>query len=39
MEEGTVRKQKLLLQPIVTERPFQIIKVDIIELPVTPQGN
>ena len=37
--EGTGRRQKPLLQPIVTERPFQIIGVDIMELPVTTQGN
>ena len=37
--EGTGRKQKPLLQPIVTERPFQIVGVDIMELPVTARGN
>ena len=37
--EGTGRKQKPLLQPIVTERLFQLIGVDIMELPVTAQGN
>ena len=37
--EGTGRRQKPLLQPIATERPFQIIGVDIMELPVTTQGN
>ena len=37
--EGTGRRQKPLLQPIVTERPFQIVGVDIMELPVTAQGN
>ena len=39
--EGTGRRQKPLLQSIVTERPFQIIRVDIMELPVTTytQGN
>ena len=37
--EGTGRRQKPLLQPIVTERPFQIVGVDIMELPVTNQGN
>ena len=37
--EGTGRRQKPLLQPIVTERPFQIIGVDIMELPITTQGN
>ena len=37
--EGMGRKQKPLLQPIVTERPFQIVGVDIMELPVTARGN
>ena len=37
--EGTGRKQKPLLQPIMTERPFQIFGVDIMELPVTAKGN
>ena len=37
--EGTGRRQKPLLQPIVTEHPFQIVGVDIMELPVTTQGN
>ena len=37
--EGTGWRQKPLLQPIVTERPFQIVGVDIMELPVTTQGN
>ena len=37
--EGTGRRQKPLLQPIVTEHPFQIVGVDIMELPVTNQGN
>ena len=37
--EGTGRRQKPLLQPIVSERPFQIVGVDIMELPVTTQGN
>ena len=37
--DGTGRRQKPLLQPIATERPFQIIGVDIMELPVTTQGN
>ena len=37
--EGTGRRQKPLLQPIATERPFQIIGVDIMELLVTTQGN
>ena len=37
--EGTGRRKKPLLQPIATEQPFQIIGVDIMELPVTTQGN
>ena len=37
--EGTGRKQKPLLQPIITERPFQIVGVDVMELPVTTPGN
>ncbi|XP_065908993.1 uncharacterized protein [Dysidea avara] len=37
--EGTGRRQKPLLQPIATERPFQILGVDIMELPVTTRGN
>ena len=37
--EGTGQRQKPLLQPIVTEHPFQIVKVDIMELPVATQGN
>ena len=37
--EGTGRRQKPLLQPIVTERPFQIVGVDIMELPITARGN
>ena len=37
--EGTGRKQKPLLQPIVIECPFQIVGVDIMELPVTAWGN
>ena len=37
--QGTGRRQKPLLQPIVTERPFQIVGVDIMELPITAQGN
>ena len=32
--EDTVRRQKPLLQPILTECPFQILGVDIMELPV-----
>ena len=37
--EGTGRKQKPPLQPIITERPFQIVGVDVMELPVTTRGN
>ena len=37
--EGTGRKQKPPLQPIPTERPFQIVGVDIMELPLTSSGN
>lgn len=37
--EGTGRKQKPLLQPIITEHPFQIVGVDVMELPVTTRGN
>ena len=37
--EGMGRRQKPLLQPIVTERPFQIVGVDIMELPITARGN
>ena len=37
--EGTGRKQKSLLQPIVTECAFQIVGLDIMELPVTARGN
>ena len=36
--EGTGRRQKPLLQPIVTECPFQIVGVDVMELPITAQG-
>ena len=39
MVKGTGRKQKLPLHPIPTERPFQIVGVDIMELPVTTKGN
>jgi len=35
----TGRKQKPLLQPIQMERPFQILGVDIVELPITSRGN
>ena len=37
--KGTGRRQKPLLQPIVTEHPFQIVRVDIMELPITARGN
>ena len=37
--EGMGRRQKPLLQPIVTECPFQIVGVDIMELPITARGN
>ena len=37
--EGTRRRQKPLLQPIVTQPPFQIVGVDIMELPITAKGN
>jgi len=37
--EVTDRKQKPQLQPILMERPFQILGVDIMELPVTSRGN
>ena len=37
--EGTGRKQKPSLQPIPTERPFQIVGVDIMELPLTSNGK
>ena len=37
--EGTGRKQKPPLQPIPTERSFQIVGVDIMELPLTSNGN
>ena len=37
--QGTGRRQKPLLHPIVTEQPFQILGVDIMELPVTTRGN
>ena len=37
--EGTGRKIKPPSCPIPTERPFQIIGVDIMELPVTSRGN
>ena len=37
--QGTRRQQKPPLHPIVTERPFQIVGVDIMELPITTRGN
>ena len=37
--KGTGRKNKPPLHPIPTERPFQIVGVDIMELPVTTRGN
>ena len=35
----TGQKQKPPLHPIPTERPFQIVGVDIMELPVTTRDN
>jgi len=37
--EGSGRRQKSQLQPILTEHPFQILGVNIMELPVTSKGN
>ena len=37
--EGTRRKQKPPLTPIPTQHPFQVIGVDIMELPLTTKGN
>jgi len=37
--QGVGRKQKPLLYPIPTERLFQIIGVDMMELPMTTRGN
>ena len=37
--KGTGWKQKTPLHPIPTERPFQLVGVDIMELPVTTRGN
>jgi len=37
--QGTGRRQKPLLHPIISERPFHIVGVDIMELPVTSRGN
>jgi len=37
--QGTGRQQKLLLHPIINERPFQTVGIDIMELPVTSRGN
>ena len=36
---GTGKVQRLPLHPILVQRPFQILGVDIMELPVTQQGN
>ena len=36
---GTGRQQKPPLHPIITECPFQIVGVDIMELPITSKGN
>ena len=37
--QGAGRKQKALLHPIPTERPFQIVRVDVMELPMITRGN
>ena len=37
--KGTGCKNKPPLHPISTERPFQIVGVNIMELPVTTRGN
>ena len=37
--QGTGRRQKPPLHPIVTEHPFQIVGVGIMELPITTRGN
>ena len=37
--KGTGRKNKPPLHPIPTERPFQIVGVNIMKLPVTTRGN
>ena len=37
--QGAGRRQKPPLHPILTERPFQIVGVDIMELPITSRGN
>ena len=37
--EGMGGGQKLLFHPIITECTFQIVRVDIMELPITAQGN
>ena len=37
--KGTGHKNKPPLHPIPTEQPFQIVGVDIMELPVTTRGN
>ena len=37
--KGTRRKQKPTLHLISTEQSFQIVNVDIMELPMTTRGN
>ena len=37
--QGTGRRQKPPLHPIITERPFQIVGEDTMELPITSRGN
>ena len=37
--QGAGRKEKPLLHPIPSERPFQIVGVDVMELPITTRGN
>jgi len=37
--QGIGKREKLPLHPIVTERSFQIVGVDIMELPITTRGN
>lgn len=37
--KGTRKLKRPLLHPIAVQRPFQILAVDIMELPVTQQGN
>ena len=36
---GSGRRNKLPLHPIPVQRPFQIVGVDIMDLPATQQGN